>query len=65
MATHLWAKIAGWLQFAVVTLGQVQASGTPHGWAGWLTEIASLAAAVGIHAASNTGGPNSGPMAHN
>lgn len=54
--SHVFAKLGGWLQFAVTTVGQVSASGAPHGWAGWLTEIASLAAAVGIHAASNTDG---------
>lgn len=48
-------KIAGWAQFGLVLFGQFAQQGTPHGWAGWLTSIASLAAAVGIHASSNVG----------
>lgn len=55
MNSGLFAKIAGWLSFAMAGLNQVQQSGTPHGWAGWLTIIGSLAAAVGIHQASNAG----------
>lgn len=50
------AKIAGWAQFGLVTLGQVSQQGAPHGWAQWVTLIGSLAAAVGIHAASGTDG---------
>lgn len=57
MKSHVLAKIGGWAQFALNLLGQVQQSGSaPHGWAGWLSMIGSLAAAVGIHAASNTSG---------
>lgn len=48
-------KIMGWLQFGLVAAGQVTQGGAPHGWAGWLTTIASLAVAVGTHAASNVG----------
>lgn len=48
------AIIGGWAQFGLQLLSGFAANGTPHGWAGWLTTIASLAAAVGIHAASNT-----------
>jgi hypothetical protein len=49
------AKIGGWAQFGLALFGQFAQAGTPHGWAGWLASIASLAAAVGIHAASNVG----------
>jgi hypothetical protein len=55
MATHLIAKIFGWLQFGLQVGNQVF-SQPIHGWPGWLASIASLAAAVGIHAASNTAG---------
>ncbi len=52
---HWLAKITGWTQFALVAGNQ--AFGQPiHGWQGWLTTIASLAAGVGIHAASSTDG---------
>jgi hypothetical protein len=54
---HLWGKIMGWLQFGLQAVTQVtQQTGQPHGWANWLTLFASLAAAVGIHAASSTDG---------
>ncbi len=50
------AKIGGWAMFALQLLGQFTTpAGTPHGWAQWLVTIGSLAAAVGIHAASNVG----------
>ena len=52
----VWAKIAGWLQFALQAGNQVTTAGSPHGWAAWLTTLASLAAAVGIHAAASTDG---------
>jgi hypothetical protein len=55
MKTHLIAKIFGWIQFGLQVGNQVF-SQPVHGWAGWLASIASLAAAVGIHAASNTAG---------
>jgi hypothetical protein len=48
------AKIFGWLQFAS-SVGSQVGQGAPHGWAQWLYLIGSLAAAVGIHAASNVG----------
>jgi len=54
--THIFAKIGGWAQFILNVLGQVSQQGVPHGWASWLSMIGSLAAAVGIHAASNTDG---------
>jgi len=53
--THILAKTLGWLQFGITAAGQVFSS-APHGWAGWLTSLASLAAAIGIHAASSTDG---------
>jgi len=57
MQSHVLAKIMGWLQFGMGALGQVtQSGGTPHGWAAWLTMLASLGAAIGIHASSNTDG---------
>ena len=56
MNTSLFAKIFGWAQFVIQAGNQVASAGTPHGWAGWLTTIASLAAAIGIHGAANTGG---------
>lgn len=55
MQTHVMSKIFGWLQFALTAGTQVFAAPV-HGWQGWLTSIASLAAAVGIHAASSTDG---------
>lgn len=55
--TSLFAKIFGWFQFVAVAGSQI--FGQPvHGWQGWLTGLASLAAAVGIHAASSTDGKN-------
>jgi hypothetical protein len=54
--THVIAKIGGWAQFGLQMLGQLGQSGTPHNWMGWLTMAGSLAAAIGIHAASNTDG---------
>lgn len=52
------AKIFGWLQFGVQAFGQVATNPTPlHGWASWVVMLSSLAGAVGIHAASNSG-PN-------
>ena len=52
------AKVGGWLQFAATATGQLGNTATPHGWAQWLLTLASLAGAVGIHAASNTDGSN-------
>jgi hypothetical protein len=54
--THILAKIGGWAQFGLTLLAGFANQGVPHGWASWLTAIASLAAAVGIHASSNTDG---------
>ena len=55
--THILAKIFGWTQFGVTAITQlVSAQGAPHGVFGWLTLLGSLAAAVGIHAASSTDG---------
>jgi len=53
--SHWLAKIVGWGQFGIVTIGQL-AQAQPHGWAQWLTVVASGLAAIGIHAASNTDG---------
>ncbi len=53
----LFGKIFGWAQFGLQITNQVFAQPI-HGWSGWLTSIASLAAAVGIHAASSTNGTN-------
>lgn len=53
--SHWLAKIGGWAQFGLVTLSQL-AQSAPHGWAQWLTVVASGLAAIGIHAASNTDG---------
>ena len=55
MKTHLFAKIFGWLQFAV-QVGAQLGTQAPHGVQGWLGTIASGIAAVAIHAASNTDG---------
>lgn len=52
-----FAKIFGWAQF-VITAGS-QIFGQPsavHGWQGWLTSIASLAVAIGVHGAASTDG---------
>lgn len=61
MNKSLFAKIFGWAQFGLQTVGQVATSGSvPHGWVGWLTTLASLATAVAVHGASNTGGSKGG-----
>lgn len=52
-----FAKVFGWIQFAVSAGAQIFASqGTPHTWQSWLTMIASGAAAVAIHGAASTDG---------
>lgn len=52
----LLAKILGWVNFGANAAGQVIGNGgLPHGILGWFGLIGSLAAAVGIHAASNVG----------
>jgi hypothetical protein len=53
--THWLAKIGGWAQFALTLIGTF-ANNQPHGWAQWVTALASGLAAVGIHAASSTDG---------
>lgn len=54
--THVLAKIGGWAQFGLQLLASFSSNPAPHGWAQWLTVIASGLAAVGIHAASSTDG---------
>lgn len=56
MKTSVLAKIFAWAQFLAAVIAQATQGGLPHGVGGWLTLLASLAAAVGIHAASNTSG---------
>lgn len=52
-----FAKIFGWIQFCVTAAAQVLTQpGAVHGWQGWVTSIASLAAAIGIHGAASTDG---------
>lgn len=48
-------KISGWAAFLLSLAGSVTANGAPHGIGGWLQLIGGLAAAIGIHAASNVG----------
>lgn len=55
MNNGLLAKIGGWGQFALQLLSSVTQTGLPHGVFGWLSFAGSLLAAVGIHAASNSG----------
>lgn len=56
MNPALIAQIFGWLQFLLPVVAQVTSTGV-HGFAGWASTLGSLAAAVGIHAASTTGTP--------
>jgi hypothetical protein len=49
-------KIFGWAQFGLNVLGQALAGGLPVNAGGWLSLLGSLAAAVGVHAASSTDG---------
>lgn len=56
MNATLIAQIFGWLQFLLPVATSVASTGGPHGFTGWATTLGSLAAAVGIHAASTTGG---------
>lgn len=60
MSRSLFAKIFGWAQFAFTTAGHTLGNGAvlPHGL-GWLSLVGSLATAVAVHSASNTGGPSS------
>jgi len=48
-------KIGGWAAFGLSLLAGIGANGSPHGWAGWVALIGTLASAIGIHAASNVG----------
>jgi hypothetical protein len=52
---NLLAKISGWAMFGLQLFQQVSAN-VPHGASAWIGTAASLMAAVGIHAASSTGG---------
>lgn len=56
MNASLLAKIAGWAQFLTQIVTQVSTVGVPQGIGGWAAVIIGLASAIGIHAASNTGG---------
>lgn len=59
MKSSTISKVAGWASFAALLLQGflTQQAQTPaHGWAQWLTAVAGLAAAVGIHASSSTDG---------
>jgi len=56
MNNSLLAKIAGWGQLAVQALTQFATLGVPTGVGGWAGLVASLAVAIGTHAASNTEG---------
>ena len=55
-----WAKIAGWMQFAIVTFSQVAqqfgTSGAPHGAFNWIGLGASLLTAIAVHGAASTDG---------
>lgn len=53
MKTHNWAKIFGWVQFIASVIANVVIPTHPIGWIG---EVASLATAVAVHAASSTDG---------
>jgi hypothetical protein len=54
--TSLIGKIMGWGQFALTALGQVATAGLPATPIGWVSLFASLAMAIGTHAASSTDG---------
>jgi len=54
--SHWYAKIFGWAQFGLMTIGQFSQGGIPRNWREWTTLIASGAVAVATHAASNTDG---------
>ena len=56
-------KIGGWAAFGLSLLAGIGANGTPHGWAGWVALIGTLASAIGIHAASNVGQAAPGTVA--
>lgn len=56
MNSSTLAKVLGWLQFGLTTLGTVSTGPLPHGWQGWTAFFASLASAVAFHHASSTDG---------
>jgi len=56
MTNTTLGKVLGWGQFAFNILGQLLGGGVPTTAPGWLGLLGSLAAAVGIHAASSTDG---------
>ena len=56
MKSSITAKVFGWAQFGLQLLTSIGQGSAPHGWAQWLTFGSSLAAAIGIHASSNTDG---------
>jgi hypothetical protein len=62
MQAAIVGKVLGWGQFLFQVLSQVFATGFPHGAAGWLSLAGSLAAAIGIHAASSTDGGTGGSV---
>lgn len=53
---QITAKIFGWAQFALITIGELFAHGLPTSVAGWVTLLGSLTTAIGVHAASSTDG---------
>jgi hypothetical protein len=55
-STSLFAKIMGWGQFALNAIGQIGTTGIPTTIFGWVSLAASLAMAVGTHAAASTDG---------
>lgn len=56
MNNAIVAKVAGWGQLLINILTQVSTVGIPKGVVGWAGMLASLAVAVGTHAASSTDG---------
>jgi len=56
MTNQLLGKVLGWGQFVFQIAGQLFGAGVPTNATGWLGLLGSLAAAVGIHAASSTDG---------
>ena len=61
MNAALIAKIFGWVQFLLPAAAAVATTGGPHGTAAWAGFAASLATAVGVHAASSTDGKPQSP----
>lgn len=56
MNKSILGKVAGWGQLVVTILGTLATTGLPTNAAGWVAWVASLGAALGIHAASSTDG---------